>query len=284
MKKNYIFGISLLFLYSCSFFEKDNEKVVRVFDKYLYINEISSVIPDGTSPDDSLVKAKSFIDMWVQKQLLLKKAELNLDDEQKDVEKQLEDYRTSLLIFKYKQLFLQQKLDTIISLRDIESYYQQHSADFLLQSPAIKGFYAKLLKTDPNIDNLKYWLESRNVRDIQKLKDYCLRRAVLCETFKEDWTLFENILKDLKIHIPDVEKFLKTEKKISVSDSAYQYFVFIKEFRLKNQTAPLNFVKNYIESILLNKRKNQLINELENNIYQNALNQNNVEYFEKKKK
>ena len=47
--------------------------------------------------------------------LLLNKAELNLTDEEKNVEQQIENYRSSLLIYAYEQSYIRQHLDTVVT-------------------------------------------------------------------------------------------------------------------------------------------------------------------------
>ena len=53
--------------------------------------------------------SRDFIEKWVRNQLLLNKAEINLTDEEKNVELQIENYRSSLLIYAYQQSYLRQK-------------------------------------------------------------------------------------------------------------------------------------------------------------------------------
>ena len=61
--------------------------LVKVYDKYLYQDDIAALVPEGTTPQDSALKVRSYVEVWVRKQLMIKKAELYLTDEQKDVER-----------------------------------------------------------------------------------------------------------------------------------------------------------------------------------------------------
>ena len=85
----YILG--LFFLISCG--SKTNkiekrEAIARVNDSYLYLDKINDVIPKGTSAKDSLILLKKYINNWIHETLVIQKAEDNLTDEQKNVEKQ----------------------------------------------------------------------------------------------------------------------------------------------------------------------------------------------------
>jgi hypothetical protein len=91
----------LLIFFSCNKFGKssetaDSKVIARVFDKYLYLSDVSNIVPKGTSKNDSIVILRNFVNSWVQQQVILKKANDNLEEEQKDVDQKLEEYRNSL--------------------------------------------------------------------------------------------------------------------------------------------------------------------------------------------
>jgi hypothetical protein len=90
---------------SCTKLEtRSREKsLAQVFDRNLYPSDIRDIFPSNVSPEDSIMIQQSYVDKWVKKQLILQKAELNLTEEQKDVRLQIEEYRSSLLIYKYEQ-------------------------------------------------------------------------------------------------------------------------------------------------------------------------------------
>jgi hypothetical protein len=90
-----------------------------VDDKYLYSSELKDVIPLNTTVKDSLILAKNYINNWVREKLILRQALLNLSEEQLDFEKQLDNYRNSLIIYQYKSLLVNQKLDTAIKPSEI---------------------------------------------------------------------------------------------------------------------------------------------------------------------
>ena len=123
----FVFALSML-ITSCRYFssKNDNRELARVHDHYLYKADIEGVIPKNTNSEDSLQMATNFIANWVKQQLILKKAELNLGPEKKNVEKQLEEYKSSLIIYLYEEELVKQKLDTNVSESEIEKYYEEN--------------------------------------------------------------------------------------------------------------------------------------------------------------
>ena len=98
----------------CDVFKKtDNRQAVaKVKEHKLYLEELEAALPEGLSSEDSANFAGGFISSWATQMLLLDKAELNLSEEEKDVKAQLDEYRSSLIIYKYQSKLLRQLLDT----------------------------------------------------------------------------------------------------------------------------------------------------------------------------
>src|SRR4030042_5038683 len=131
---------------------KNEQPIARVQDKLLLPSEIQDIFPAGLSEQDSLMILRNFTEKWVKKQLILQKAELNLTEVQKDVSRQIEEYRSSLLIFKYEQSLIKQKLDKIIHPGEIENYYTENSSNFILDNIIVKALFIKLPYDAPNLD------------------------------------------------------------------------------------------------------------------------------------
>ena len=86
-----------------------DKPVVEVGDKSLTRKELYDLIPDNIPKDDSTIFAQDYLNRWIRSELMLRKAELNLTPEEKDVTKLLEEYRRSLLVHQYQQKMLLQK-------------------------------------------------------------------------------------------------------------------------------------------------------------------------------
>jgi len=260
---------------------EDDEVVASVGDKFLYKEDIKRLVRTGVSEDDSTRIVSSYVDKWVKQQLILNKAELNLTDEDKDVSKEIEDYRASLLIFKYEQQYIKEKMDTLISEEEIEEYYNNNLSNFLLDEMIVKGVYLKLPLNSPNLRNVERWYKSNKAEDSVRLADYCFQFATKFDNFDGQWISFRSIQKQLPNKLNNKERYLKYEKTITDSDSLFQYYVYIKEYKPSGEQAPMAYIKNDIEAVLLNKNKISLLNELQNNIYNTAVVRNQIKIYTK---
>ncbi len=269
-----ILALCLVVTLSCRRMEtaRNENPLARVFDKYLYPSDLADVISEKLSASDSTIIARDYIDKWIRKQLILNRAELNLSDEQKNVEKQIDDYRTSLLVFKYEQILIDQKLDTIIDSSEIEDYYNKNTRNFMLNDNLVRALFIQIPKTSPSIYQVRRWYRSDNDDDLDKLESYCYQYAVKYDYFNDDWIYFNEVEKSLPDRIVNPEGQLRYRKYFEMQDDKNYYFVKIRDYHLAGSPAPLDFVKEDIRNIILNKRKIRLINQVESSIYNDALN------------
>jgi len=274
-----IIVFAVVFMFSCnSGAGKDDPVVAKVGDKRLYFSEMSGIFPKGISQEDSLAFAKLYIDNWIKTRLLLKRAELNLTAEESDVSKEIETYRSSLLIYKYEDRMLQEKLDTIVRESEIRSYYEANIANFASNEYAVRAVLVKLPANAPELWNFRRWLVSAREEDVQALMDYCRIHAVIYSFFDDEWVRWESIEREL----PQPEaarRQMRQNGSIEQPDGQFIYFVHVRERSAPGEPDPLIFVKDKVKSIIINKRKLLFLSELRRNIYNDALERNQFEIF-----
>ncbi len=260
--------------------EETTEKpVARVYDKMLYPSELKNIVPADISKKDSAALINNYIDKWVQEELVMRYAEKNLNEEQKNIEKQIEEYRKNLIIYTYQTELVRQKMDTVVKAEEIEQYYNSHLASFQLKDNIVKVYYVKVSKKAPNIDKVRKWYASVNPKDIESLRSYCIQFAENFFIDDNTWLLFDDLLKEVPIQDYNPELFLKTNQAIELADTASIYFINIRGYKIKNSSSPLSFEKENIRNIIINKRKLKLVDDMKKQVYQDALENKNFETF-----
>ncbi len=275
-----------VFALSCSLFQKEEEQdattIARVADQYLYMKDIEGVVPVGTNEVDSTLIIDNYIQSWIKEKLILQKAELNLQEHQKDFEKQLEDYRKSLIIYTYEKEYIKQNLDTNVSEIEIKDFYENNKQNFELKDDIVKVRYLKLLKTAPKIKRIRKLYISTKDKDNEKLKELV---HLYAEKFHLDdslWISFEELKKEVPLQVNQTAGYLKNIKNIEVEDSLSYYFINIRDYKLKNDVAPLSFEAHNIKNIIINKRKLKLINQVKSDLYQEAFLKKEIEIYKPK--
>jgi len=286
--KNYV-GICILIACSivqlccgsCTSSSSDKDAVARVYDEYLPKNEVVKQIPYGVSSKDSAAIADDYINNWIYKKVVLKKAELNLTEEQKDVSRQLEDYRASLIRYAYEKELVRQKLDTVVSDAEIETFYLENGANFELKNNIIRIRYIKVPLNAPNQDKALKWFKSSDANERNKLMQYCQLYAVTYLLDDTNWLLMEDVVKEIPLSDYSQEKFNRNNRMLELKDKEYRYFVEVTGFLIKDSKAPLNFERSNIRNIILNKRRIQLVRQMQEDAYQDATNSMNIELYGK---
>ncbi|MEO8148695.1 MAG: hypothetical protein ABI723_13705 [Bacteroidia bacterium] len=277
----------LLFLTSCQYFKKEDkgpdvaDRVARVYDTYLYKADLTGIVPKGTSNSDSVMIVKNYIDNWIKQNVILHKAESNLNNDEKDVEDQLQQYRNSLITFIYQRELIKEKLDTVVNDAEMEEYYNQNQSNFQLRDNIVKFLFVKVNANAPKIKKLRDWYRSSSAADRRLLEDYCHQFAVDFFLNDDEWIPFDQCVNKTGIKTYNQEEYLQNNRTIEIADSANITFVCIKDFKIKESLSPLSFETDNIRNLIINKRKLELIHEMEKAAYQQALVNKDFEIYKK---
>jgi hypothetical protein len=263
----------LLFAAGCDFFSKQEERVViaKVRDSQLYLDELTSVMPAGLNPTDSLNFANGFIQNWATQTLLLQKAELNLSESEKNVSAQLEEYRRSLIIYKYQRQLVGQLLDTVITEAQIQEYYDNNKDNFELQDNIARALLVKLDIGSKDVEKVRKLCRSDKQEDRDELQEFCMQHARSFHLNDQTWIPFGELMAQLPPTAYLNLNYFHAYNYAHVQDSAAHYLLDVKEIKYKNSVSPIEFEKQNIRNILLNQRKLELIRKLEKDILDEAI-------------
>ncbi len=285
LKPHYTLFIILLLFGYCKqaerynpFSKKDThgKTIATVYEARLYESDLVALNTKEKNKEDSLALVKEFINNWVKQQLLLKKANENLTDEEKNVTQQLDEYRNSLIIYLYEKELVRQRLDTLLSEQEIQEFYDANKNNFEQKSNILQLNYVKYEKTRNDVNKIRAKMQNATVDNDYAFIDYCQKNAANYFFKSSIWLEFNDLLKEVPIKTYDQEQFIQNNKNIEVFDDKYIYFVKILNFKIKNSISELPFVKDVIKATILNNRKVKLMEELERKMMDDALNTNDI--------
>jgi hypothetical protein len=278
--------ILIVILSACNYLQRDKdtqEAIASVYDYSLYPSDLEGIIPAGVSGPDSINIVKNYIDSWTRRKAMLHSAEKELSDEKKDVSKELDEYRNSLITYAYESDLVRKNLDTVVSDEEVLSFYKSHPENFELKDNIIRVLYLKLSKKSPKLDKVRQWYVSDSKKDRALLEDYCHQYALNYFLDDSTWLLFDDLLKEIPIRTYDQEQFLQNNRNIEIEDSSLIYLVNIRGFMIKNSMSPLSFERKNIVAMIVNHRKRQLIEERERQAYDEAKSSGKIRISEVKK-
>lgn len=266
-------------LSSCTLVDRfaGREAIAKVGNKTLYRSETDKIIPKGISPQDSIALVRQYINSWAVKQLKVLKAEQELPKQERDVEKQLEDYRTQLLAFRYENMYITQRLDTLVSESLMMEYYEEHKETFTATEGIMKGRMLKLSNNSPNLKVIsKQLLKKESVSEIgdDDMEEFARSSAYAYNNYNNNWVGLNVVAKETGADIDKLTAALAKGIIYDQKDSLYTTMVQSLEFVAPGEVAPFEFYKDKIKEIIISKRKQDLEAALQKDILNDALNSN----------
>ena len=142
---------------SCDFnLKSENINIARVGENFFSEDDLIDKLPKNLNSKDSTDLVNELIENWALNQLLIKNAEINLSDSEKnDIKKISENYYNDLLVSAYKNKVAVFNSDTMVNENDIYEYYNKNFENFILYEDIVKGRYARLNKNNFNLSEIK---------------------------------------------------------------------------------------------------------------------------------
>ena len=275
-----IYLIILLLICSCDLpTNEESNAVARVGEDFLFVSEIEDQI--GPNGSDSIQITRKTINEWAEELLYLKKAEINLSSrEKKGLEELVSTYRNDLYVKTYKDKAIQSQLDSIVEKEEIESYFEQNKLNFKTNKDLLRGRYVRVRNENYNLRSIRKSIRRFNEDDKVFLDSIALQFTTysLNDSIWVQASQFFNRLPSISER--RYKNFLKNDTFFELQDSLEVYLVVVEEVVLRNDLAPLDYVAPTLKEILINKRKLELMRQLDREIIEEGLRQNIYEVYE----
>jgi len=282
MNRTVIILSAIFLLAGCNNNKNDANRIAiaEVGKVILYYDEMPTLLLNGLNDADSSAIIQNYINKWAKRELLLQKAEENLSPElENEIGKQLQETRANLVIYQYQRQMMLEKMDTILSEKELETYYALNEKSFILTSNIVKALFIKLPNETPDLYKIKLLARSNDQNDLQQLESYCYQFAEKFDDFNEKWVSMDRLSVEFQENIENEETFLKRNTFFERRDSNSVYLVSIRDYRLRSSTAPFEYVRDDIKRIIWNTRRLEFIQSLENGIYNEALKKNSFKIY-----
>lgn len=272
---------------ACSLLSPDKENpqnsskeiIARYKNEYLWLSDIAESLTSAETRADSLEIINRMAANWLKNKVLMDKALLNLGDDVKRFEKQIEDYRRDLIIHAYEQAYVSQNLDTNITDEELREFYNNHKNIFQLRENIVVADYAIFPSSTPKINEIKkIFFNARSKKEETLLGESALKYARIYSRGDTSWVNFTEIVKIIPFA---TENLLNTgySRQLIFEDENFTYLLNIKQVMKKDAPAPLEYVVESIRNSILNIRKQALLQSLEENLVKQSLNQKQAEIF-----
>ncbi len=267
---------------SCDYFKapKEAKAIARVGKKYLYQEDILDLVPKGTSKNDSIAIVKSFIDRWATQQLLFEASERNLSNEKvASFNELMEQYKVDLYTKAYLEELVIRQVDTVVTEEQIENYYIKNNQYFKNASELVKLRYINLVKENPKFAKIKAKFSSFTKKDRKELEQLAVQFKSYA--FNDSiWVDINQVYEKLPfLNIENKNKYISSGINFQYPDSTIIWLVKVNKVLPKDSATPLEFLKPTIKQIILNNRKLELVNTIEKEITNDAINDKKYEIY-----
>lgn len=278
MNRVFLSTLLVLLLSSCEFVEGliNGDVVARVEGSVLYQKDINGLVPKGSSPEDSVAIVRKYINTWATNKILLSNAESRLSREDRDIEQALEDYKTSLLVYRYEKLYVEKNLDTLISEQECRDYYEKHIETYIAPCSIVKARYIRINSASPNAQIIRNKYKSLKMEDLDLVAEMSESSADKYTDFNMNWVPLSHIAKEMGVELSVCEDELANKSHMELEKGNFISLVRVYEKVKGGEITPYDYNINFIKESILSKRKQDLIANLERNLLEDALNNNKL--------
>ena len=246
------------------------EAVARVGDHVLHRSQLEAYVPAGVSAEDSARLARRYIEAWAQDLLLLDMAEEQLSPAEKDVKKELEEYRRALLKYRYEQLYIDRRLDTLITDEEIERYYRENAERFRLERPLFKARCLVIPADSRSLKTLRKKISSDDEAELMEADSLAATAAIRYLDSSESWMDAILLAQELNTDYRTLLKSMKNQFAELPDEAGNLRIAYICDMVPEGKTAPLEYCAQRIRDLILSGRKHSLELALENDLLEDA--------------
>jgi len=267
---------------SCNYFKeaKKPKAIARVGKIYLYLDDVSELIPKGASKKDSIAIVKSFIDRWATQKLLFEASERNISKAKvSEFNALIDQYKVDLYTKAYLEDLVIRQIDTVVTEAQIENYFDVNKQFFKNSSELVQLRYINLVKENPNFAKIKAKFSSFTKKDIKELEQQSVKFKSYA--FNDSiWVDINQVYEKLPfITTENKNKYISNGIYFNYIDSSTIWLVKVNKVLLKDSPTPLEFLRPTIKQIIINNRKLKLINAIEKEITNDAINDKKYEIY-----
>ncbi len=274
-----ISGLALLLGACMPVAEEDAEDrlLAKVHNKSLFLSELDGMFPEGTSRRDSALIVDAYVERWIRETLLLHEAERNIPKDL-NIDKLVRDYRASLIRHNYEQILVEKLLDSNISKKELNAFYEKNKEQYQLETPIMRCYFIKVPLPVPEAEELRRMWNSRDTADYRRLVDYCNRYAEAHFLEDSTWLDVDNIALEMPKGTLTTDN-VSAKKDFSQRDGDYQYYLRVFEVKNRKEIAPLAYIEGQARKVLLRNQKSKLLEDIKEEMYELEMRRNNIHVY-----
>ena len=278
LRRRYCTFFLLLAFASCSNFNNNNSNnlIARVGENFLYENDL----PDYLSKDDSMIRVISFIETWAKEKILYDLSIINLSQSKKvEIDKLVDNYKVDLYINSYKDLIVNSRMDSIVTEKQIDSFYSLNLNNFKLNENLVKFRYVKVPNDNINMDKIRRYIVRINEQDRYFLDSLNFQFADL-KLDDSIWFTERDVISSINfISQNNKSKYFIKDRLFMINESNYINFFIVDDMLNSGNIPPKSYLYDRIKSTIINKRKLEILKNINKEILNDAIKSRKYEVY-----
>ena len=276
--KRSLFIFTILSITACSSISDNNSNdlIARAGENFLYQNQLPSFL----SEQDSILRYLNYIETWAKEKILYDLSLTNLSQSKKnDLDLLVEKYKVDLYINSYKDLIVNSRIDSIVTDQEIESFYNMNIDNFKLNENLLKYRYLKVPSDNINISRIRRYIQRLNESDREFLDSLNFQFADL-KINDTMWFTEREVISSIEfINQKNKSNYMRINRLYELEDDQYTNYFIVKDLLKSGNIPPLSYLYDRIKSNIINQRKLNLIQNINNEILNDALKSSKYEVF-----
>ena len=252
------------------------DALATVGDQKLYIEDVQVLFTGDITPEDSLKLLNSYVDQWVKQQLKIQEAGITSPEEEARIDRMVDDYRNSLLIYEHEKKYIERHLDTVVTQIEISQYYDEHFEEFKLSVPLLKGVIVRVPVGFRQEGQMRIMAISGTPERLQDMIDIAMKNNFAYREFNE-WVELGEVTAVLPpLTEQEHARLLSASPMFEVTQGDTRYFVVVTGVLRAGSPIPLARASETIRTLIITRRKQELLRRMEDELYRQAIVQKEI--------
>ncbi len=272
-----LLSVALLLCVSCR--RNADPVVAQVYQYKLYASEVQADVPLGLSQEDSITLVRDFIDNWVKEKLVLHEAERHLSPREKNFDREMTEYRNSLLAQRYlDKIWQKDTANNAITDKEITDFARSLDDRYTVEKEIVRVNYVKMPTRSEKLPLVRDILFDERQRDVQKETLVSMLGDTIEYLLDDDeWLYLDDLQNEVAFQI-DVQKLgnrgstLRIEKEVGENT----VLLVILDYRSQRSVNETKDERAAAGMLLMNQRRTRMINQYVQTLYDKALKEGKI--------
>ncbi len=243
--------------------QSEDPVLAEVGSRKLFLSNVQNLINPGSTAVDSTAIVDGYVQNWIRENLMIEEAEKNVAADI-NLNKLVDDYRSSLLVYNFEKRLVDKMLDTIIPEAEKKQYYSQNKNQYLLSHPILKCVIAKVPSKSIGKTDLT---KSLSKKDMTEAMFIIKEKATYHHLDTAAWITIADLNSLLPGNMLKNEK-LSDGKVLKGKEGDSEFYVKILGYYDEKEIPPFDYIEGIITKTLLSERKIILLKKYRDDLFE----------------